>query len=469
MSFSFRLLQFKSVLVLFVLVCTGCGKTSYDNRLPDTSHLGIVRGLRTVRVISHLHSPYSYDACDKNGMPDGQVNQSCIDHIRESMCINHVDMAFLTDHPDRMASTPFSDLLLPRPGDSITSIAQNNYVNTLAGCSDGFRPQLSVGFEGRLLALGMENHLNPEEEDLAALYEDETEALRNRLDLETKALVIIPHTESRTVDLIKSIKPDGIEIYNVHANLDPKIRKTSFHKPPFQFMPAVATYLIDPYKDLVPDFAFMSFIEFSNIYFEKWNTLIYENEQGSNLTGLAGTDGHENVFPQKVADGERFDSARRIMRFISNYVLAPDRDINSIKSAIKAGRSYVVTEGLGTPMGLDYFAQLGESFTSVGGSVSLAGGAVQLKVALPSLYSESPHGSNKPSIRIELRQVLDQGVDKVVATATNEALTYQTLTPGAYRTHIYITPHHLKPFLGPFEDLTKNEYLWIISNHIILN
>src|SRR3954467_5686948 len=58
-----------------VLVSAGCSKTPYDNALPDSGGLGSPRGYRVARVLTHLHSPYSYDACDRNGSPGGAVNQ----------------------------------------------------------------------------------------------------------------------------------------------------------------------------------------------------------------------------------------------------------------------------------------------------------------------------------------------------------------------------------------------------------
>ena len=446
-------------------ILIGCSNPTYDSSLPDTSKFQAVRNLHLFRVISHLHSPYSYDACDRHGISNDQVDQDCLDHIRAALCINHIDMTFLTDHPDAMARYPFSRLLLTQTGDSVTNSGQNPYVNTLSGCSDGFKPQLSVGFEGRILALGMKTHLGSDVIARETLYKDETIELRNQLAADVGALVIIPHTESREDGLIQSLKPDGIEIENIHAITDPKIRKANLNMPPFAHIPSIITYLLDPYKELNPDFAFLGFLEFPEIYFQKWNTYINKN---GNVTGLTGNDAHENTFPQKVADGERFDSVRRMTRTISNYVLAADRSVDSIKAAIKARRSYLVVEGLGTPLGLDFSVEVGQTVANVGDTVSLSGGKAIIEVPIPSLMAVTSFGSSAPVVRIELRKVLDQGQDQVVAEATDSNLRYETQIHGAYRAHIYLTPNHLKPFLGSLADRAMIEYSWIITNHIIL-
>jgi hypothetical protein len=230
------------------------------------------------------------------------------------------------------------------------------------------------------------------------------------------------------------------------------------------------TYLIDPYRKLYPDFSFLGIMDYPSIYFQKWNTYIYNHfnvAKGTyqNMTGLSGNDAHENVLAQKVADGERFDSFRRITRFISNFLLIQDRTLPSVKTALKKASSFLVVEGLGTPVGMDFSAQVSETTSSVGALVSLNGSSAILQVALPGVFGNL---SGTPSIRIELKKVLGSGQDQVVASSSQASLTYTTSVEGAYRAHLYMIPTHLKDFVQPFSHFASNEYLWIVSNHIVL-
>jgi hypothetical protein len=421
-------------------------------------------------VITHDHSPYSYDACDKNGLVDGKPDPTCLDHLRASLCTNHIDFVFLSDHPGHMAEYEFSDLLLKQSGDTLLSSADAPYANLMAVCADGFKSTILAGFESELLALGMTRHLTADVSARNSLYSGDTRELRDQLGTQADALVMIPHTESRTISLIESLAPDGIEIYNIHANLDPKIRKKYLEIPPFKHMAGIVTYLMDPYKELNPDYSFLGFFEIARVYFQKWNQLIFDNVK---VTGLAGTDAHENTFPQTVADGERFDSHRRLSRLVSNYVLVKDEgsgvvEPSKVKLSLKQGKSWVVVEGLGIPSGADYSATVGNLTVGTGESLSLAGGNGILSFKAPAVYGLSSSGVEPPLIRLQLHQVMAGGQDRVIASSTGADLSVTVSTPGAYRAQIYITPKHLKPLLGEFSDRADSEFPWIVTNHIYL-
>lgn len=424
------------------------------------------RGYRIARVITHDHSPYSYDACDYNGMPNGQVNSSCLSDLKASFCKNHVDFVFITDHPNAMANYEMSALLLPQSGDTILSTSGAPYANVMSSCDDGFRPTLTVGFESNLVALGMTQHLDVDPSTRASLYEGQTSAFKDQLKTMANAIVVVPHTESRSVSLIESIQPDAIEIYNIHANLDPKIRKTYLGLAPFQVMASLVTYLIDPFKELNPDYAFMGFFQISDIYFQRWNQLIYDNYK---VTGLVGTDSHQNIFPQIVADGERFDSHRRLVRFVSNYVLTQTLDLSSVKTAILNGRSIVVAEGIGVPSGIDFYATVGSTTLEVGQQATLSGGSSVITAKMPSIYGGISKGSENPVIRLELRRVIADGKDETVASSTSGDISYTTSQTGAYRVHCYIIPKHLKLSMGTLSGDADREYPWFVTNHIFLN
>src|SRR4051794_1779309 len=89
----------------------------YDSSLPDSASLGGVGGYQVARVITHFHSPYSWDACDSNPFPGGTLDATCLADVRAAFCANRIDFAFLSDHPDKMTSYDFNSLLLEDPAD----------------------------------------------------------------------------------------------------------------------------------------------------------------------------------------------------------------------------------------------------------------------------------------------------------------------------------------------------------------
>ena len=450
-----------------VIGLMGCTRTPYDSSLPQSTELGNPEGYRIARVISHFHSPYSWDACDKAGLNGTQIDTDCLHRLKNAFCQNRVDTVFMTDHPDSMAKFEMPDLLLKEDGDQlINSAAGTPYANQLGSCANGAKPVIMVGFEARMMGLGMTNHLAGSPTDRQTLYGNENADLRSRVQNQANGVVIVPHTESRSLSMLRSVSPDGIEIYNIHANLDPKIRKTSLGLDPFSHIAAILAYLLDSDKKLIPDFLFMHFVMVHPSYFQKWDQLEFENFK---MAGWGGTDSHENIFPQKASDGERLDSHRRLTRFMSNHLLVHSLDPEEIKAALKKGRGSVVFEGFGSPVGMDFSATTTSGTYVMGDSVSLAGGSAQLHVVAPTLHSSSPKGQEAPLIRMELRQVIAGGQDQVVASSSGGDIQYTATAPGAYRVHVYITPKHLRPFLANFSSVCDAEYQWIITNHIYLD
>jgi hypothetical protein len=451
-----------------LLFLAACGP-KYDNSLPDPSVLGQPRGLTILRTITHFHSPYSWDACDKNGLPNGVPDATCMADFREAACVNRLNYMFVTDHPNNMGDYEFDKLTLPGTGDQILTGADGPYGNLL-NCPNGAKPVLLVGFESTLMALGMTKHLDPDPTTRKTLYNNTDLATANRLRTETGAIVAIPHTESKALSLITTVQANAIEIYNFHANIDPKIRENDLKLPPFEDIPGILTYLFDPYHHLNADFAFMTFLDVEPVYFTSWDTLL---GSGMRVTGLGGTDSHENIFPQKVSDGERFDAHRRVARMFSNFVTTSQTDAQGVKNALSQGRSWVVFEGLGTPVGMDYygipFDNSGNAGTPVGSGEELDfENSATLKVKLPSLYSGSPSNGDKPKVTIVLKSIAADGTATVVAGATDSDLQYTTSTAGIFRAEVHITPNQLADVLTDFSANAANDYPWIIANPIYL-
>ncbi len=454
------------------LLSFACSDRPVSPGLVSTAELGNLRGQSYVRAITHFHTPYSFDACDGKGYnADGTINRGCWAHARYAFCENHINYVFATDHTNHLAETSFSDLAFLESGDTLLTSGGNPVGNQIS-CPNGFTPRLAIGLEGKLLALGMENHVSADVLEREGVYEGEDPTrLRGTGVNDAKALVGVPHTESRDLITLTAIQPSFIEIYNVHANLDPKIRKKYLGRNPFDKIGVFINYLADPYKSLNPDYMFLDFIEFNRVYFDRWDALVSASAT-ARVTGVGGLDSHENIFSQKGADGERLDHHRRMTRFFNNLVLTSTDTISGVKSAIEAGRVFFVVEGMGTPIGLDYHLVRTSGGVDtpfeMGDIVSITGGDTgRLEFTLPVVHPAFPgmDSDDRPEIRAELIRVSSIGTETVVAGSAAAQLIYSNPTPGDYRIHVYQKPKHLRELLFN-EDLADQEFLWIVSNHI---
>src|SRR4029079_16414072 len=103
-----------------------------------------------------------------------------------------------------------------------------------------------------------------------------------------------------------------------------------------------------------PDLALLSFLTPSQPAIERWNQMLGD---GRHVPATAGSDAHENALPIMLADGERGDSYRRVLRWFGNIVLVDDpQDPVKVEAALAKGRLFAVFEMLGTPEGLDIHA-----------------------------------------------------------------------------------------------------------------
>lgn len=443
----------------------GCSKQPLSPGLVNLEQLGTLRGYSWARIQTHFHSPYSFDACDSGGLVNGVPNARCLANLKSALCTNHVDLAFVTDHANHLADFDFETLVMAGAGDTVLRNGSSEPIGNRLGCSDGFAAQLAPGLEGKLLALGMERHVSGTVNDRYTLYGGETATDLTSIQTQTGALMGIPHTESRDLSLIRTLNPSFIEIYNVHANLDPKIRKRSLGLPPFQHIAKMLNYLVDPYNDLHPDFFFIEFVEMFSGVMQKWNTLLSE---GRAIRGVAGLDSHENVFAQTTADGERLDSHRRMTRFMSNWVMTSSRSIADIKSALQAGRAFVVFEGFGTPEGINFYGTDNGATVEMGGTATIAGGETSSIVArVPGLLSSSRFldSDEDPYIFGEIHRVDDSGNETVVASARSGTLTYNDPPSGHYRLHVYMIPLHLRDVIFS-KTRAIQSHLWAISNPV---
>ena len=427
------------------------------NRLATpTAGLPAVRGLRPARGIVHAHSPYSHDACDGEGLDAaGLPNPGCAADLRRGICEAAEDFVMITDHPAYMADQSFEDLLFLDDDDEPIVGQLGDVTAKRLGCQDDRRVLFMTGTEDRVMAVGLERHVPGTAEERAALYgRDDGEALAAMRD--AGALVAIAHTESRTPEYLDATPFDTMEVYNLHAALDPDIRKDFLGVDPFAAAAALLPFLQLADDTPEPDLAFLAFFEELPLYTERLDGVLAKRR----VAATAGTDVHQNTFASALRDGERGDSYRRLMRWLSNVVLI-DGDLTpaSVKAALQAGRGYVTFEILGVPSGFDFHAAAGDRIYEMGEAAS--GGATLLATA-PVLLDPDPAVA-APDVTMRLLRVTAAG-----STPVGEGLRIEldAAPPGAYRVEVRITPHHLVPYLGSEPGGYLHAFPWILSNAI---
>jgi hypothetical protein len=406
------------------------------------------RGYAYRRSIVHLHSPWSHDACDGQGIDDqGNVNQECLDDFRSGLCDAGIDFAFVTDHPSHSAEQPYDALTHARPGDEI--VAGGSWIP----CDDGRRSLFMPGIEDELMPVALDRHVagdDPLEND--RIYnQDDTEAIT--AEIEAGGAVMIAHTEQRDVTQLLAQQADGItglEIFNLHASFAPDIRGDFLGLDPLGWATDIAPFT-SPDATGEPDLFVLGVLEEQTVSVDKWDTLLAAGP----AVGVAGTDAHQNVLAIDLRDGERGDSYRRMLRWFSNWVLAEGDDPASAQAALESGRVWVVFEILGTPDHLDF------SVTDTdGGTVEMGGEATggTLHVSCPTLHRDSPRGLEEPEISVV--------VYKDGAQWQTGCGDFELDGPGSYRMRAEIVPNHLVPFMGDEPDPYRRPFPWLYSNAI---
>ncbi len=428
-----------------------------ERTLPDTALLGAPRGMTQARSLIHMHTIHSHDACD--GQPrleDGLPNALCDADWREGVCATRQDIVFTTDHEELAAFEDFETLLLVGQGDQIIE-EDGEPVASLLRCPDGHQVMLMPGGEFGVMPVGMRRHLPGDAQERDRLYAEVTpERVASFKELD--AVVLQAHTESRGVDELRRLGLDGFEIYNLHANIDPDIREEFLGLEAFGFTEALAPFLVrgGPTSDLV----ILGFLSESGPALRAFDTLLAE---GQHLVGTGGTDAHRNALPFKLPDGERADSFRRMARFFSNHLmLRGDRAPATARTALREGRSFVVFEVLGSPVGMDFRAEAAGDITEMGDRVSLAASPT-LILARPGVFGLDV--APPMSLRI-LRATADGAVE---VAAGDDELSFTPTVPGAYRAEIRMRPEHLRAALGDLADALIKDTIWIYANPIYVD
>ncbi|KAB2889542.1 MAG: hypothetical protein F9K40_19750 [Kofleriaceae bacterium] len=429
--------------------------------LPPSSVMATPRGLQAARGIIHLHSPYSHDACDGDPRPGGAVDEACLADLRAALCDTRQDYAALTDHDDSMAGEDFDTLFVRRAGDAVVMNGDGAPIASRMMCPDGPGPLVTVGGENPIMPIMLDRHVTGTVEERRAIYNgDDAAAVAAMRD--AGATIWIPHTEGRTTAELLALAPDGIEIYQLHANIDPDIRAEELGLPASGAIQAVVEFADTNPGGPEPDLAILSFLAPNTPSLARWDELL---AAGRRVAGSGGTDAHQNALPITLKDGERGDSYRRMLRWFSNVALVADRtDVAQIEAALRAGRMFVVFEIMGTPVGFDARAVAGQSVTELGGEVAASAGAT-LEVTVPTIH-ELPAELPAPEITARVVRVTAAGAT-VVASGAGPTLSAPLDVAGAYRVEVSIRPRHWGPYLrqlGP--GYAEAEHPWIYASPI---
>ncbi len=430
---------------------------------PAADAYGVRRGLVPARGIIHLHSPYSHDACDGEPRdPDtGAVDESCLADLRAGLCDTRIDFAALTDHDASMADEDFLTLLLQRDDDTLLTDTGGNPVASVIHCANGHDVMLTVGGENELMPIMLDRHPDGDVQTRHDIYNAD-DAATMALFRSLGGLAWVAHSEQRTVDHLRELAPDGMEIYQLHANIDPNIRADYLGLPAAGAIQAVARFADTNPGGPEPDLALMSFIEPNTNSIDKWETLLGE---GMHISGSAGTDAHENAFPITLSDGERGDSYRRMLRWFANVALVTDpTDPQAIQDAVGAGRFFISFELYGTPSGFDFVGTGAAQPVEMGDEIAPNAG-VTAELTLPTVYQLDP-GLPAPEIRGRILRIDASGTTEV-AEGSDPVLTAPLDQPGAYRAEVLIVPRHEGPYLGNLgPDMADREQVWIYANPI---
>ncbi len=437
----------------------------WPHELPPARELGEVRGMTPRRVIIHSHSVHSHDACDGNPYVDGGPNEPCLQDFRRAICQTRLDAVFLTEHEDRISSVELPTVLQMRAGDE-PIMEGGAVVGSWVRCADGHRVMLVPGAENELMPIGLRRHPDLVGGSLDRAYHADDAAGVRRFR-EAGALVAVAHVEQRTIEHLRELGPDLVEVYNIHANIGPNIANIA--SPEFDLGQALVDVLRfrNTTSGLEPDLAFLSLFAENTNDLAKFAQLWSE---GRAIPGIAASDAHQNAIPAVLSDGERGDSYRRIFRFFSNEVLvAGEFTRASALEALRRGRSYVVFEAFGTPTGFSFHAQTRDGTAhEMGATVRMADGPELVLRGPTLLLPREPLAQPRVELRVYRaegdRWVMAQRWDGAAAAA---GVRWTPPSPGAYRAEVRIVPEHARPYLPGLEARVR-DVPWIYANPILI-
>ena len=412
------------------------------------------RGLIELRGLVHVHSIYSHDACD--GEPhdgNGVYNQPCLADFRAGACASQDDFFFLTDHGDSFRDNEFPAVLLfdQAKGDVLVERGGRQTANRLM-CPNGYAPLIMAGTETGAMPVGLEAHVGDAGmRDYGDLSDAKLDAFRA-----AGGVNLVAHSEDWSAQQLIDLHLDGFEMFNLHRNA---LKNGGVAAD--LVLNYVEPGMLDGFPH--PDLFLAAFNLDDDLYMTTWGTVL---ARGHKRVTTMGSDCHQNSFPQKLQDGERIDSYRRMMAAFSNHLLVrpkPDGtwDDLELKEALKGGRNFGVFEFMGYAEGFDFFAREGSATKEMGESARLTSG-VTLVVNVPKVKQLDPN-AEQPVLAAILFKAREGGWDEV-ARATEGTLEFTPTSAGAYRVEVRIAPKHLRPWGNARKAWFGAERPWVMSS-----
>lgn len=472
---------------------------------------GRVARFKELKGVLHVHSAYSHDACDGEGIVDGGLNTACIDDLRAAPCNVGLDYVNLTDHPAHMNEyEPAKNLLYSAARGDELILGQDGVspIGNLVSCPGGRKVLFTFGYEGNhTLPLMMDRH--PTQYGAYATTRPLAEVKALVADLKSAgALVALAHSEQAdlTADLIVEGGADLMEWYNPHGNflktLGVTDRVTGNPLALLSLFGKLDPFLAGSTSGAHADLLYLPLLtEWPVEGFTKWR----EVQKKRFVPGVFGSDVHQNVSIDPVckgaaqqalctaaaggknaalglllaggqlvlSDGKRLDSYDRIMRWLRNVTLTNDLTPAGVKGALREGRSYGVFSVFGEPTGFYFEGNAGGTMLDMGG---LAKGPIALTMKVPDAPTPTQtavtfdaNAAKSAAVRAVLFRTDGSGTVEVAsATALGATLNKTVTEPGSYHVEIWLKPKHLTAALGPQTALADREFLWLISNPIRL-
>jgi len=416
-----------------------------------------LRDYEVIRSIIHLHSVYSHDACDNMPFINGHPNWQCYDQLRAAFCSTNQQVIMMTDHDDSFAYHDYPDVLLYQPdeGDELIYRGQEPIANLIT-CEDGNEVLLMAGSENDIMPIAMERMpAGTGDERAAFLSRTDAEAVQIMQD-DLDAIVFVNHDELWEIEDLLALPIDGIELYNIHANIDPGgIVAPSLVELIFDIL----AYLFPLSEAGHSDLIMLAFMTENDIDLSHWNDLLLDRP----TVGILATDAHRNALPFPLPDGDRADSYRRLMRWFANYLLLEDREVDTIKEAIARGRLYGAFQVFGEPVGFDFHAETGKAVYEMGDTAALSE-SPEMVVVKPTFWNMNP-ALPAPEMTMQILRA-DAAGAVVVAEAVDQDLAYTVTEAGAYWAQVRVIPYHLAPWLGDDAEDWIHDYPLIYANPI---
>lgn len=414
-----------------------------------TSDLVAPAGWRWARGLIHMHSIHSHDACDGRPKDEAGVgNAPCLADLRAAFCNARLDYTLLTDHPETFADVTFEEALLydAAAGDELVRDDTGAPVGNRIACGGelAVRTLLAPGSEGDLMPVML-----PRPAADRTWYRTRTpEAVQNLHD--TGGLVFHAHTEERTFEELSPLGLDAIEIYNLHANVNPRWRQLG------EVLPDILKVINAKENPPHPDLSLLAALRENPEALGIWNQFVVRQR----MLGTAGSDIHQNLPPLvHPTDGERLDSYRRLTTWFANYLLVHDVTLDEIRGALLAQRLVVVFHLMGEPDGFDF------SGTKADGTRIEMGTELPFE---PGMVIRVTPPTSVPLAQQDVRLIRVTPAGAEVVAQGPMALEYRPDAPAVFRVEISQTPEHLRPELGSVADDFVRPTPWIYSNAIYL-